>query len=399
MRVVGMLSGTSIDAIDVAVVDIDHDGDELLLRRVAEVSVPFDDDLRRRIRAVLPPASSGTRAWCRLDADLGRAFGDAARDVIDRHGHGHADLVVSHGQTVHHEVADGVVYATLQLGQPAEIAERTGVPVVSDLRARDVAAGGQGAPLVSILDELVLAGGDAARAACNLGGIANLTVVRPDGPPVAFDAGPANALLDLVVADATAGREHHDPDGRRTAAGTVDEALLAVLLDDAFLAAPAPKSTGKERYHHGYLDAALARAPVSRLDDLLATLAEAVAVAVADHASRYDVRQVLASGGGVHNRGLLTALARRLAAIGSSLDTTDALGIPVDGKEAIAFALLGWLSWHGLAGALPSCTGARGSRILGSLTPGREPLRPPPPLSAPPRRARVLAPMPPEETM
>jgi anhydro-N-acetylmuramic acid kinase len=399
MRVVGMLSGTSIDAIDVAVVDVDRDGDELLLRRVAEVSVPFDDGLRGRIQAVLPPAPSDTRAWCRLDADLGRAFGDAARGVIDRHGGGHADLVVSHGQTIHHEVTDAGVDATLQIGQPAEIAERTGLPVVSDLRARDVAAGGQGAPLVSILDELVLAGGDDARAACNLGGIANLTVVRPDGPPVAFDAGPANALLDLVVADATAGREHHDPDGHRTAAGTVDEALLAVLLEDAFLAAPAPKSTGKERYHQAYLDAALARAPVSRLDDLLATLAEAVAVAVADHVSRYGVRQVLVSGGGVHNRGLLTALGRRLAAIGCALDTTDTLGIPVDGKEAIAFALLGWLSWHGLPGALPSCTGARGPRILGSLTPGREPLHLPPPLGAPPRRARVLAPTTPEETM
>jgi anhydro-N-acetylmuramic acid kinase len=352
----------------------------------------FDADLRTRALSVLPPATSDARALCLLDADLGRAFGAAAKRTIDELADGRADLIVSHGQTVHQEVEDGVVRATLQLGQPAEIAEHTGVPVISDLRARDVAAGGQGAPLVSRLDELLLAGRRSPVAALNLGGIANLTVVRPEAPTVAFDAGPANALLDAAVAAATDGREHHDPDGHRTAAGTVDPDLLGVLLEDPFLAAPPPKSTGKERYHRGYLAAALQRAPVPRVADQLATLAEAVAVAIADHAARYEVVQVLASGGGVHNLGLVTALERRLDVVGATYATTEEVGVPVDGKEAIAFALLGWLSWHGLTGNVPSCTGARGPRVLGSLTPGAGPLRLPPPSAARPRRVEVVAP-------
>ncbi|GGI08418.1 anhydro-N-acetylmuramic acid kinase [Egicoccus halophilus] len=399
MRVVGMMSGTSVDGVDVAVVDVDavDGGERLVLRRVAEATVPFDPALRQRVLDVLPGSTAAHRPdvgeLCRLDADLGRALAAAARQAVTELADGAADLLVSHGQSVHHEVVDGRVLATLQLGQPAEIAEATGLPVVSDLRTRDVAAGGQGAPLVSLLDQLVLADTTAPVAALNLGGIANLTVVAPDRPTVAFDAGPANALLDAAVRTATDGREHHDPGGRRTAVGRVDEALLAVLLDDPFLAAPAPKSTGKERYHAGYLDRALAAAPVDRLEDRLATLAEAVAVAVADHAARHAVRRVVGSGGGVHNAGLVAALRRRLAAMGATWDTSDTLGLPVDGKEAIAFALLGWLSWHGLPGTVASCTGAAGPRVLGSLTPGADPLRLPASPAAAPRSATVLGPV------
>ncbi|MBS3940994.1 MAG: anhydro-N-acetylmuramic acid kinase, partial [Actinobacteria bacterium] len=298
--------------------------------------------------------------------------------------------VVSHGQTVHHEVQDGRVLATLQLGQPAEVAEATGLPVVADLRARDVAAGGQGAPLVSRLDELVLSEAAQPVAALNLGGIANLTVVDPERPTLAFDAGPANALLDAAMR--AAGDGHLDEGGRLTASGTVDDRLLAVLLDDPFLAAPPPKSTGKERYHGDYLADALAAAPVDRLDDRLATLAEAVAVAVADHVRRHGVRRVVGSGGGVHNTGLVAALERRLADVDATWSTSDEIGLPVDGKEAIAFALLGWLTWHGAAGTVPSATGAAGPRVLGSVTPGAGPLRLPAPLNAPVRRAVVSAP-------
>ncbi|MFA9429502.1 anhydro-N-acetylmuramic acid kinase [Egicoccus sp. AB-alg2] len=400
MRVVGLLSGTSVDAVDAAVVDAElADGGEVLhLRRVGETTVPFDEDLRRRVLDALPTGASAprgeadTRALCLLDADLGRAFAAAARRTVERVAGGHADLLVSHGQTVHHEVADGRVLATLQLGQPAELAEATGLPVVADLRTRDVAAGGQGAPLVSMLDHLVLAGADAPVAALNLGGIANLTVVRPDGPTIAFDAGPANALLDAAMRAATEGGGDHDEGGRLTAAGRVDARLLGVLLDDPFLAAPPPKSTGKERYHAGYLDAALARAPVPRLEDRLATLADAVAAAVADHAARYGVRRVVASGGGVHNAGLVAALRRRLGDVGATWATTDDVGLPVDAKEAIAFALLGWLTWHGLPGTVASCTGAAGPRVLGSITPGAQPLRLPEPLPVLPSRVVVSPP-------
>lgn len=394
MRVAGLISGTSVDAVDVAVVDVHLDGEVLHLHRVGETEVAFDDALRARVLDVLPSGDgrSGVadpRTLALLDADLGRAFAAAARTAVDEVAGGQADLLVSHGQTIHHEVVDGRVLATLQVGQPAELAEATGVPVVSDLRTRDVAAGGQGAPLVSILDHLVLAGADAPVAALNLGGIANLTVVRPDGPTIAFDAGPANALLDAAVRAATDGRDHHDAGGRLTAAGEVDPRLLDRLLADPFLAAAPPKSTGKERYHAGYLDDVLAQAPVAALEDRLATLAEAVAAAIADHADRFDVRRVVASGGGVHNAGLVAALRRRLAAADATWATTDEVGLPVDGKEAIAFALLGWLTWHGLPGTVASCTGAAGPRVLGSITPGALPLRLPAPLPDLPARVEV----------
>jgi anhydro-N-acetylmuramic acid kinase len=261
----------------------------------------------------------------------------------------------------------------LQIGQPAEIAERVGAPVVADFRVRDVAAGGQGAPLVSILDHLLLSGIGEPAGMLNLGGIANLTAVRPGQPTIAFDCGPANALLDAALVESTG--ERYDRDGERAAAGRVDRALLDVLRADPYLAAPPPKSTGKERYNRDFLRSMLARAPVPELNDLLATLAEAAAAAVAADVHRLRLARVWASGGGVHNRGLMAALNRRLAAAGTTLAITGALGLPGDHKEAYAFAVLGWLTWHGLPGSVASCTGASGPRILGTIVPGAGPLQ------------------------
>ncbi|MGH8775481.1 MAG: anhydro-N-acetylmuramic acid kinase [Jiangellaceae bacterium] len=389
MQVLGLISGTSVDGVDAAVVDLALDGDVLRLSLVGEMTLPWPPSLRSRVLAILPPASSSAAEVCLLDHDLGVALGALAERALAELAPQGVDLVASHGQTIHHEVdTSGRVRGTLQVGQPAEIAERLGVPVVADFRVRDVAAGGQGAPLVSVLDQLILAGlAEMSVAALNLGGIANLTVVRADAPPIAFDCGPANALLDSAVGQATG--EPHDVGGARTASGTVDGALLDALLADPYLAAPPPKSTGKERYHAGYLTAALARTPVARLEDLLATLAAFTASAVAADVGRYAVTRVWASGGGVRNIGLMRALERRLADVGATLGTSDELGLPVDHKEACAFALLGWLTWHGLPGSVPSCTGAAGPRVLGAIVPGRGPLGLPPPLPAMPRRVTV----------
>lgn len=385
VRVLGLMSGTSADGVDAAAAELRLVDGRLRIRRLGEWARPWREPLRRRILAAIDGGPTTAAELCRLDHDLGQALAESAAAALDRLGP--VDLIASHGQTVHHDVDDsGRVRGTLQLGQPARIAERTGLPVVADFRARDVAAGGQGAPLVSVLDELLLTGlVDEPVAALNLGGIANLTVVASGRPTLAFDCGPGNALLDLALQQATG--QPYDVGGRRTAAGRVDPALLAVLLADPYLAASPPKSTGKERYHAGYLAAALARAPVPELADQLATLAEFTAAAVAADVARYRVRRVFASGGGVHNTGLTAALRRRLAEVGAELSTTDALGLPVDAKEAYAFAVLGWLTWHGLPGTVPSCTGAAGPRILGALTPGTGPLRLPPPLPHPPRRA------------
>jgi anhydro-N-acetylmuramic acid kinase len=383
MRVLGLQSGTSVDGVDAAAAAVELAGDTLRIGRLGELSLPWPDQLRARVLAARSGRPVGAGEICRLHHDLGVAFAEMAAQALSRLGT--VDLIASHGQTVHHAVEGDRVRGTLQLGQPAQLAERTGLPVVADFRVRDVAAGGQGAPLVSVLDELLLTGTGPA-AALNLGGIANLTVVRPGQPAVGFDCGPGNTLLDTAMARSGA---PYDRGGERTTRGTVDPALLAVLLADPYVAAPPPKSTGQERYHAGYLDAALASVPPVGLDDLLATLAEFTAAAVAAGAARYRVRRVWVSGGGVHNAGLLAALRRRLSADGAVLATTDELGLPVDAKEAYAFAVLGWLTWHGLPGTVPSCTGAAGPRILGAITPGVGPLRLPPPLPTPPRRAVV----------
>ncbi|CAM3812126.1 anhydro-N-acetylmuramic acid kinase [Nocardiopsis rhodophaea] len=381
MIVLGLSSGTSVDGIDVAVADLRLEAGEVLLAPVAYREVPYPGRLRDDILAALPPAPTTLDAVCRLDARIGQAFADAAEAAIgDLCPRRTADLVVAHGQTVYHWVEDGQARGTLQLGQPAWIAEATGLPVVSDPRARDIAAGGQGAPLTSTLDVLWLSGRDAPAAALNVGGIANLTVVAPGRPPVAFDTGPGNALLDAAVRRATAGREAMDVDGHRARRGRVHPGLLGRLRADPYYARPAPKSTGKELFHSGYLDSALDGTDVSE-DDLCATLVALTAETVAEACRAHGVTEVIASGGGLRNPVLAEALRAALAP--ATVDTSAALDIDPDAKEACLFALLGFLTWHGIPATIPSCTGARHSTLAGRITPNmdRRPL---------PRRLRVV---------
>jgi anhydro-N-acetylmuramic acid kinase len=338
MRVAGLMSGTSFDAIDAVVAEIDGD-EEITLAPLGWVSAPYEPSLREQI------ANARTvEDVCRLDARIGQAFAEVAAGL------GPVDLIASHGQTLFHWVEDGTVKGTLQVGNPAWIAERTNTPVVSDFRSRDVAAGGQGAPLVSRLDTLLLAGRPGTPAALNLGGIANLTV-----KDLAFDVGPANALLDAAAQHFTG--EPYDRDGALAARGTVIEPLLARLLQDPYYARPAPKSTGKEHFNLAYLGELPDRA-----EDVLATLTELTARTVNDAAQRYGVTELIVSGGGVRNPTLMRALAPRVT-------TSDALGLPAQAKEAYAFALLGYLTAQGRPGTLATCTGARHASVLGTLTP------------------------------
>jgi anhydro-N-acetylmuramic acid kinase len=367
MRVIGMMSGTSFDGIDVAVADLDLVEDDITLRRVGELTHPYPEEVRRAIIAALPPEPTTAADLCVLDTFVGQAFAAAAGRALEEVAEGQADLIASHGQTVYHWVADRQVRGSLQLGQPAWIAERTGLPVIADLRAADIARGGQGAPLVSILDVLLLGSGSPQpRAALNLGGIANLTIVGGDIEPVAFDTGPANALLDVAVGELTGGEETFDRDGRRAASGEVDHGLLDALLADDYYALAPPKSTGKERFHLGHLRAALGPRPIDQ--DVLATLVELTARTVASWCHRYQVVEVVAAGGGVDNPTLLAALDRQLDGI--ELRRIEEYGLPSRGKEAYLFALLGFLTAHGLPGTVPSCTGARASSILGAVIPG-----------------------------
>ncbi|MGH8920252.1 MAG: anhydro-N-acetylmuramic acid kinase [Actinomycetes bacterium] len=392
-RVLGLLSGTSVDGIDVAVADLRADGETVVLTPLGELDLPYAEELRKGLLDALPPRPSSAEQLTVLDTLVGQAFAEAARLGIERYGP--VDVIASLGQTVYHWVSDGVALGTLQLGQPAWIAERTGVPVIADLRIRDITAGGQGAPLASTLDALWLRGlaEETCRpvAALNLGGIANITVVSESetaGTSVlAYDTGPANALLDLAAARVTGGAQHADLDGRLALAGTVRTDLLDRLLADPYFAAAPPKSTGKEHFHGGYLDAALdGLAPLSA-EDLLATLTELTAVTVAAECLRHHAATVVASGGGVANPAVMTALARHLP--GVALRTSDDLGLPGAGKEAYLTTLLGWLSWCGVPATLPSATGARGPRLLGALTPGAGPLDLPAPLGGTVTRLRV----------
>ncbi|MEQ3553711.1 anhydro-N-acetylmuramic acid kinase [Pseudonocardia nematodicida] len=389
MIVVGLSSGTSVDAIDVAAAELTLDGETVVLDPLGRREVPFSADLRADVLGALPPAAVTLEQVARIDTGLGREFAAAAAAGIDELAGGRADLVASHGQTLFHWVEGGRARGTLQLGQPAWIAEATGLPVVSDLRARDVAAGGHGAPLASVLDTLLLgeraAGVGGPVAALNLGGIANVTVVGA-GDPVAFDTGPANALLDAAVRAATG--DAQDTGGLRAARGTVDAQALARLHAEPYYALRPPKSTGKELFDPGYLHRVLAGHDVlHRLDDLLATLAELTAGTVADALRPYRVREVLVSGGGARNPAVVAALERRLAP--APLRPISDAGLPGDGKEALLFALIGFLTWHGVPATVPSCTGARVATLAGRISPGAGPLRLPEP-APPPSRLRIV---------
>ncbi|GHJ42731.1 anhydro-N-acetylmuramic acid kinase [Catellatospora sp. TT07R-123] len=387
MKVMGMMSGTSHDGIDVAVVDFTPHGDRLHGRLVHTDCTPYPQELRERLAAALPPAELPFAEMCALDTGIGQAFADAAASAVARAGQ--VDLVCSHGQTVYHWVDGGRVLGTLQLGQPAWIAERLGTPVVADLRIRDVTAGGQGAPLVSLMDTLLLADLPGRPAALNLGGIANLTVLRPPGGtgPLAFDTGPANALIDAAALRVTGGRLAYDADGLLAAAGTVHPGLLDLLCAEPYYALPAPKTTGKELFHAAYLERVLAACPGVADADVMATVTALTAVTVADQVRGHGVDTLVASGGGCANPTLTAMLADRLP--GVRITSSDAYGAPSGAKEAIAFALLGWYTMHGLPGTVPSATGAAAGRVLGAIVPGRGPLRLPDPLPAAPTVLRL----------
>ncbi len=385
MIVIGVSSGTSVDAIDAAAADLALRRDGTLhLRPLGHTEYPWPDGLRRRILAALPPAAVDLGEVCELDTLVGQELGAAARRALDDLAGGDADLVASHGQTLHHWVVAGRARGTLQLGNAAWIAERARRPVVSDFRVADVAAGGQGAPLVSILDALWLATDDAdpdARptAALNIGGIANVTIVGRAGEPVlGWDTGPGSCLVDGAVQRLSDGRDGFDRDGALAASGAVDEKALDALLDESYYAQPPPKSTGRELFDGGYVAARLAaRGLTPDGADLVATLTELTAVTIAgslaDHGPAGGVGRVVVSGGGARNPVLLGRLRAHLPA-GTDVVPADDLGLPADAKEAYLFALLGFLGVHGIAGTAPGphrrrATGARRPVVLGSLTP------------------------------
>lgn len=376
MNVIGMISGTSYDAIEAVAINFSIVHDTIEADVLGHVSVPYSDELRQRVAHVLPPHATTIEEVCQLDTLIGQSFADVAADVAGEFFDGEVDVVCSHGQTVYHWVHAGHALGTLQIGQGAWIAERTGATVVSDVRSRDVAAGGHGAPLASLLDVLLLGKNPAkVRGALNMGGISNITVVGPTQEPVAFDIGPANALMDAAVTWMSGGSEHYDHNGARAARGVVDEGLLTQLLADPYYAAPAPKSTGKEYFHLEYLLNELSSRSIDD-DDLIATLSDLTARTVADTVRAYGVSELFVSGGGTRNQHLMGLIEGYLPDVTVSL--VDDFGVPEAAKEAALFALIGFLTVHGVDASVASCTGARHASVLGAIIPGRQPI-----LSAP----------------
>jgi anhydro-N-acetylmuramic acid kinase len=372
MRVIGMISGTSFDAIEAVAAELELDGDALVADLREHVSADYAPELHAAIAASLPPASTSVEEVCRLDTAIGRRFAEVAAGLAASVFGGEVDVVCSHGQTVYHWVEGASALGTLQLGQPAFIAESTGATVVGDVRARDVAAGGHGAPLASLLDVLLLGRSpDRVRGSLNLGGISNVTVVGPGREPLAYDIGPANALMDAVLSAATEGRETFDAGGEHAARGVVDPELLEVFLDEPYYSLPAPKSTGKELFHLAYVREQVGDRRIET-DDLLATLTALTAETVAADLRRLQVADVVVAGGGTRNPTLMDELARRLARL--TIEPFDVLGVSEAAKEALLFAVIGFLTVHGLPGTIPSCTGAAHPSILGAILPGRAPV-------------------------
>jgi len=364
--VAGVLSGTSLDGIDVAIVDVRPHGASYRLETLAFATVPFAPVLRERLLAAFPPAPLDALAFSALHADVGEAFGAAVVEVAAGR---RLDLVCSHGITLAH---DGAQARTLQIGDAFRIREAAKCSVAYDFRSADTAAGGQGAPLVPHVDALLLGAADEDRVALNLGGIANLTVLpagAATGALVAFDSGPANLPIDTYVRLRSQGLHAFDRDGELARAGRVDEPLLATFLRDAYFVQPPPKSTGRERYgdpfvarHRAALDALAFPDAVATLTALSARSAAAAIAAFAPAGAR-----VIVSGGGAHNPALLAGLAAALP--GAGIGPSSAYGIDPDAKEALAFAVLGYELVRGRPAGRPSVTGARGARLLGALAP------------------------------
>lgn len=358
----GLISGTSADGIDAALVSFDGDTPRLL----HGLTHPWPEDLRQQILGVAQgEAVIDLDALGHLDVAMGHGFAEAALRVLGEAGID-AELVRaigSHGQTLRHRPAGRFPF-TLQLGDPSVIAERCGVDVVADFRRADVAAGGQGAPLLPAMHAMLLGQSGEARVVLNLGGIANITCLDLDGGVLGFDTGPANGLMDAWCARHRG--EPFDRDGRFASEGRMDDALLRSLLDDPYFQLAPPKSTGREHFHLAWLERHLAGrslAPADVQATLLELSARSVADAIARHAA--GTRRVLVCGGGVHNRALMERLAARLAPM--ELQSTAVLGVDPDYLEAMAFAWLARQRLLGLPGNLPAVTGARGPRVLGAV--------------------------------
>jgi anhydro-N-acetylmuramic acid kinase len=383
MTVAGIMSGTSADGIDVAVVRIEPGRQRPRLTLIAHEGFAFPAALRRAVLAAMNAASTSTAELARLNWRLGVAYAEAVSATLKKHPAVKLDLIGCHGQTLYHQpraasYAGRSFTCTWQAGEVAVIAEALGVPVVSNFRPADMAAGGQGAPLVPLLDYVLFADARRGRVLQNIGGIANLTAI-PAGAAreatIAFDTGPGNMVMDALALELF--NKPFDRHGALAAQGAVLTPVLKAELRNRYFRIKPPRTAGREQFGREYAARFLAacRRVSGRPEDALATATALTAETIAGSYQRYvlplmktSAVDYVVSGGGARNATLMAMLARRLEPLGCELAVSEDFGLPAEAKEAAAFALLAWQTWHRLPGNVPAATGARRAVILGQVT-------------------------------
>ncbi len=371
MIVLGMMSGTSVDSADGAIVEIKEHGEKLSVDLLFFGSYPYPETLRRKILDCMSPKNSNVRFICQLNFELGEFYGKAAIYFIER-SRLKPDLIANHGQTIYHiprkMARRGLIPSTLQIGEPSFIALMTGIPVVSDFRPADIAAGGEGAPLVPMADYILFHEYERSISVHNIGGISNLTYLPAhkgvDGI-IAFDTGPGNTLIDSATQKLFG--QPFDKDGKIAAKGKIHSGIMNELLKNPYFQLHPPKSTGREEFNLDNLPDSIWQLPP---EDIVATLtaftAETIALAYKKFVIPHGLDEILVGGGGAYNKTLMKMIKERLHPI--PVRSLSSAGFNPKAREAVAFAILGYLSFNGLHGNVPSATGAKRQVVLGKIT-------------------------------
>jgi len=378
--VIGLMSGTSVDGIDAALVEIQGSGESVQVNTLGYETYAYPASCRKRIFELFSPETGSVDKVCEMNFVLGELFAEAAQSIARRCSVplSEVDLIGSHGQTVYHKPKlSGAQYSsrsTLQIAEPCVIAERTGVTVVADFRCRDIAAGGQGAPLVPYVDYLLFRDKYMSRAVQNIGGIANVTYI-PDSPHplsvIAFDTGPGNMMIDAAMEILSAGRLTYDKDGTWASRGTSSHAMMSELMMHPFIHADPPKTTGREEFGRQFVEPLVTRWRPRLSDyDIIATLTALTAESIAFSYRRFLglIDEVILGGGGAQNPVLCAEIAKRIP--DTKIMRHEDFGIPSEAKEAIAFAVLASEAMYGNSTNLPGATGAASQVVLGKIVPG-----------------------------
>lgn len=373
MYVIGLMSGTSLDGVDAVLVDIKEQDGTYVVKSLEYLLYPMEEKQKMRIEQAMDPEQSNSPLLCSLNVELGQLFSHAVRRLVEKAKIDYSDigLIASHGQTIYHipTAFENHVKSTLQVGEPAVIAYETGCTVISNFRTMDMAAGGQGAPLVPIADYHLFKSEDEARILLNLGGIANITLIPGNASldaVYAFDTGPANMVVDELMKRLY--DRNYDKDGDLAAKGVVDEKMLDELLSHPYFSKVPPKTTGREMFGKAYCDFILSQYKDICPEDMVATVTALTAQTIInsiDSLVDFPIDRMIVSGGGVKNKTLIKQLENGLD---FPVDSIDSYGISSDEKEALAFALMGYMTLNGQPSNVKSATGASQSVILGNIT-------------------------------